>query len=120
MDRCLQLHAERNQGCSASVHSPLLFGVVEGGLDVTARKERVRQLTNKTCVVSDEKNGASRIQQLHGYVIGGLGGGESRDTREQILLGCLAPNTPEIIDARLPRLLPLLGTPVFVQFGSVL
>ena len=131
LDTCL----EEKKACIARRHldfaacdqnamfEPFLFGVIGGNLELNARQDSVHQLT-KNVGMNTDVDSCDGMAKLHGYVIGGLGAGESRKTREQILTSTLqqqqagmqkptsCPAAELKIDATLPRLLPFLGTPV--------
>lgn len=88
LDRCIVEFKKLTAGMDSP---PLLFGVVQGGLDIELRKESLR-LVQET--------------DVDGIAIGGLSVGETREEMETVL-AALAP----LYDKARPRFLLGVGTP---------
>ena len=83
-------HVCKEKPCKEKIR-PLLFGVVQGGLDIELRKESLRIIQES---------------DVDGIAIGGLSVGETREEMETVLKA-LAP----LYDAKRPRFLLGVGTP---------
>lgn len=90
LDRCIVEFKRLTEGMSLD-ERPLLFGVVQGGLDIRLRKESLR-------IVQET--------DVDGVAIGGLSVGETREEMTKIL-EALAP----LYDDTRPRFLLGVGTP---------
>lgn len=90
LKRCITEFQKLTEGMSLS-ERPLLFGVVQGGLDIELRKESLRIIQES---------------DVDGVAIGGLSVGETRDEMSKIL-EALAP----LYDENRPRFLLGVGTP---------
>lgn len=88
LDRCV---AEFNRLTKGMGNRPLLFGVVQGGLDVELRKQSLAYIQNT---------------DVDGIAIGGLSVGETREEMTTVL-EALAP----LYDPKRPRFLLGVGTP---------
>ncbi len=90
LERCL-VEFKRLTKNMSETERPLLFGVVQGGLDIELRKESLRII---------------QASDVDGIAIGGLSVGETREEMATVL-EALAP----LYDANRPRFLLGVGTP---------
>jgi queuine tRNA-ribosyltransferase len=90
LERCLVEFKKLTKGMKDS-EKPLLFGVVQGGLDIELRKKSLEIV---------------QASEVDGIAIGGLSVGETREEMETILQA-LAP----LYDSKRPRFLLGVGTP---------
>ncbi len=90
LDRCVSVFKKLTKDMEQSKR-PMLFGVVQGGLDLGLRRESLEIV---------QKSG------VDGVAIGGLSVGESREEMKRVL-EALAP----LYDKKLPRFLLGVGTP---------
>jgi len=84
IDRCIEAHQKP--------HKQNLFGIIQGGLDIDLRKQCLEALI--------ERN-------LPGYAIGGLSGGESKDSFWRVVSYCT-----DYLPQNKPRYLMGVGYPV--------
>ena len=90
LDRCIAEFKKLTSSMDES-ERPLLFGVVQGGLDIELRKESLKII---------------QASDVDGIAIGGLSVGETREEMT-IILEALAP----LYDSKRPRFLLGVGTP---------
>lgn len=90
LDRCI-VDFKRLTSNMSDAERPLLFGVVQGGLDIELRKESLRII---------------QASDVDGIAIGGLSVGETREEMATVL-EALAP----LYDPKRPRFLLGVGTP---------
>lgn len=90
LERCIVEFDRLTKSMSAD-ERPLLFGVVQGGLDLELRRESLRIV---------------QASSVDGIAIGGLSVGETREEMREVL-EALAP----LYDSRRPRFLLGVGTP---------
>lgn len=91
LDRCVSAHKRKDQH---------LFGIIQGGLDADLRRVCIKEMVQR---------------DLPGYAIGGLSGGEEKDTFWRIVSLCT-----ELLPADKPRYLMGVGHPLDIVVASAL